>query len=304
MKKVSVLLSTYNGEKYLREQIDSVLAQEGVEITLFVRDDGSSDGTKEILKEYAEKGLLTYTAEKNVGFAKSFFWLVCNAPRNDFYAFCDQDDYWRKDKLFAAAEKLSVFDNAKPNLYYSALKVVDENLVQTHASTHSGYTAPPAERVFPSSLMQNWVYGCTMVFNEELRRLYSIYDQPLYCHDWTMYQIAAGLGNVVFDEVPHIDYRQHGTNVYGFFKSGFNALKKNLKLFFEKESKNLRLTEAEKYKACYYEMLSETNKKYLDELTNYRRSRKDKRAFKKDKAFKEKGIVGFYHKILITFNKL
>jgi len=304
MKKVSVLLSTYNGEKYLREQINSVLAQTGVEVTLYARDDGSTDGTVKILAEYAEKGLLSYTADKNVGFAKSFFWLVCNAPSNEYYAFCDQDDFWHIDKLSAAVEKLVVLDNNKPNLYYSALKVVDENLVQTHASTHKGYTPPPPERVFASSLMQNWVYGCTMVFNEELRRLYSTYDQPLYCHDWTMYQISAGIGNVVFDEIPHIDYRQHGTNVYGFFKSGFTALKKNLKLFFEKESKNLRLTEAQKYKACYYEMLSETNKKYIDEITNYKKSRADKKIFKKDKAFKEKGIVGFYHKILIAFNKL
>lgn len=304
MKKVSVLLSTYNGEKYLREQLDSVLAQSGVEVTLFARDDGSRDGTVAILGEYAEKGLLTYCAEQNVGFAKSFFWLTQNAPKADYYAFCDQDDFWRADKLSSAVDMLDKLSNDKPNLYFSALRVVDENLNETHATTHDGFVLPNSDRVFAASLLQNWVYGCTMVFNEQLRAAYAEYAQPLYCHDWTMYQIAAGLGNVVFDETPHIDYRQHGTNVFGFFKSGFTALKRNLKLFFQKECKNLRLVEAKKFKAQYYDKLSEKNKRYLDMVVNYKKSCRDKRALRREKEFREKGAVEFYHNFLLFIGKL
>ncbi len=302
--KVGVLLSTYNGEKFLDEQIQSVLAQKGVEIEFFARDDGSKDNTVEILEKYAKNGQLKYVAGENLGFAGSFFWLVQNAPKCDFYAFCDQDDVWRENKLSSAVETLSGLDESKPDLYYSALRVVNENLVETFSSTHEGFTPPSADAVFPASLMQNWVYGCTMVFNEALRRAYAEYDRPLYCHDWTMYQIAAGLGSVVFDPVPKIDYRQHGKNVYGFFRSGLRGLIKSLALFFQKESKNLRLNEALKFKAAYYDRLSERDKLFLDKLTGYKRSRKDKKIFKKEKAFRAKGIVGFYHRMLLFFGKL
>lgn len=304
MTKVSVLLSTYSGERFLKQLIDSVLAQQGVTVELFVRDDGSKDGTVAILDGYAQKGLLKYTAGENIGFAKSFFWLVQNAPQNDYYAFCDQDDVWHGNKLASAAEKLEPLDKTRPNLYHSALRVVDENLVLTHASTHKGFVHPPDDVIFPNSLMQNWVYGCTMVFNEELRRTYAEYAELLYCHDWTMYQIAAGLGKVIFDPVPKIDYRQHGANVFGFFMSGWTALKKNLKLFFQKESKNLRLCEAKKFYAMYYGRLDDKSKALLDKLVNYKRSAKDKRVFRREKAFRVKGIVGFYHRVLLAFGKL
>jgi glycosyltransferase involved in cell wall biosynthesis len=302
--QVTVLLSTYNGEKYLSQQIESVLAQQGVEVKFYVRDDGSKDGTCDILEHYAQKGLLEYEKGENLGFAKSFFTLLRHAPKGDYYAFCDQDDYWHPDKLISAVNALNTLDNSKPNLYYSALRVVDRELKLTHESTHENYVPPSKDRVFPSSLMQNWVYGCTMVFNEKLRQEYLSYGQELYCHDWTMYQIAAALGNVYFDPVPHIDYRQHGNNVYGFFKSGLVATFKNLKLFFTKEAHNLRLKEAIKFKAAYYDKLSAEQKVLIDKMVNYKNSAKDKNAFKNEKAFWQKGIIGFYHKTLLFLGRL
>ena len=97
--KVLVLMSTYNGEKYLREQIDSILGQRGVEVSLLVRDDGSTDATLTTLDEYKESGRLDYYCGNNLGPARSFMHLLQNAPASDFYAFSDQDDKWMDDKL-------------------------------------------------------------------------------------------------------------------------------------------------------------------------------------------------------------
>ena len=127
MRNILVLMSTYNGEKYLKEQIDSILAQKNVEVTIRVRDDGSTDGTIRILEEYQKCGKLNWYSSTNMGPAKSFLDLVYNAPlKYDYYAFCDQDDYWKEDKLYKAIERLEHFDD-KPALYHCELEIVDEN---------------------------------------------------------------------------------------------------------------------------------------------------------------------------------
>ena len=128
-KEICVLLSTYNGEKYLREQLDSLVCQENVELKILIRDDGSKDSTLQILKEYSKKDArITYFVGNNVGPAQSFFDLIIKSPDADYYAFCDQDDVWDKDKLEIAVGFLEKEDNSKPNMYYSNLRIVDQNL--------------------------------------------------------------------------------------------------------------------------------------------------------------------------------
>ena len=120
-------MSTYNGEKYLREQIDSILGQRGVEVTLLVRDDGSSDATLSILDEYKSSGLLDYYCGSNLGPARSFMHLLQNAPASDFYAFSDQDDKWMDDKLLAAITSMEGHES-EPALYFSQTQLVDAGL--------------------------------------------------------------------------------------------------------------------------------------------------------------------------------
>jgi len=133
MKKVNVLLSAYNGEKYIKEQIDSILAQSWENIDIYVRDDGSSDGTAAILKEYESAGKIKLELGKNVGFIKSFFWLVVNSGDADYYAYSDQDDSWNSDKIKMAVEKLeeevSSEDMCKlPVLYFSNYDFYDDDM--------------------------------------------------------------------------------------------------------------------------------------------------------------------------------
>ena len=173
MKKVCVLLSTYNGEKYLREQIDSVLNQKEVDVTLCVRDDGSKDSTIEILKSYEQSGKIKLEIGENVGYQRSFYLLLLNAPEADYYSFCDQDDVWDDDKLIAAVKMLEAEDNSKPLLYYSALKVVNKDLKLKQIS-HKGYCI--GKYPFEEAFMLSFTYGCTSVINQSAREKFLKYD--------------------------------------------------------------------------------------------------------------------------------
>ena len=97
--KIAVLMSAYNGEKYISQQIDSVLTQTYPEVELYVRDDGSTDQTCRILEQYESEGKLHLLKGQNKGFARSFFLLLRKAPEAEYYAWCDQDDVWRSEKL-------------------------------------------------------------------------------------------------------------------------------------------------------------------------------------------------------------
>ena len=127
MYKVAVLMSTYNGEKYLREQIDSILAQEGVDVTLYIRDDGSSDSTIEIINEYLTKtNRIKFYIGENIGVGNSFMQLVYDCPEDyDYYAFSDQDDIWLTEKMQVAVDSLKEYSN--PFLYCSNQILVDKN---------------------------------------------------------------------------------------------------------------------------------------------------------------------------------
>ncbi len=113
--KLIVLLSTYNGEKYLAKQLDSLLEQELSPDKIIIRDDGSNDGTLSIIKDYAEQNkIIEYYCGENKGPAGSFWDLICNCEKADYYALCDQDDYWFKDKLKVAVETIEKEDNNIP----------------------------------------------------------------------------------------------------------------------------------------------------------------------------------------------
>lgn len=122
---VTVLMSTYNGEKYLKEQIDSILSQVDVDVRLVIRDDGSTDNTVGVIKEYSQRNSnVEFTVGKNIGYANSFLTLIQMAGDSDYYAFSDQDDIWKKNKLSTAVDKI----NGIPYVVYASnLEMVSEN---------------------------------------------------------------------------------------------------------------------------------------------------------------------------------
>ena len=125
MIDVVVLLSTYNGERYLRQQLESLINQKEVAVRILVRDDGSSDGTVKILDEFSADKKLEYYRGNNIGAADSFIDLLFSAPISSFYALCDQDDIWDDDKLSVAVKRL---EHVKGHVFIMGLLAVDENL--------------------------------------------------------------------------------------------------------------------------------------------------------------------------------
>ena len=161
--KVAVLMSTYNGEKYLEEQIDSILNQSGeFHVDLWVRDDGSSDSTKDILEQYRNDGKLQWYTGDNLKSAHSFFDLIKKSRGYDYYAFADQDDYWLENKLKAGIIQLESITNAA--LYCCNAELVNQNL---YSLGRTVYRQTPKTDFYTLSCAGG-LLGCTMIFNKKL----------------------------------------------------------------------------------------------------------------------------------------
>lgn len=224
-EKVIVLMSTYNGERFLREQIDSILQQKGCVIRLIVRDDGSNDATISILNEYQEKKLLEwYSDGMNLGAAKSFIKLIMEAPRADYYAFADQDDIWNSNKIESAIEMLR--NHTEPAIYYSNAQLVDSSLNPLGENVYSHQQKPTRLMALCSCN----VLGCTMVFNENLAVIVKNGKMPnkLLMHDNYICAVCSVCeGNIIYDDTTSMMYRQHGGNVIGVTVN--NSIKSKIK---------------------------------------------------------------------------
>lgn len=211
MEKVLVLLSTYNGEKYLPEQLASLLNQKNVDLHVLVRDDGSKDKTIDYLASLSDLRVDYYIGE-NKRAVGSFLDLIQKAPVDyDYYAFCDQDDVWLEDKLEAAVFQLNELDERKPALYYSGQIITDDKLDVLYRHNLDTKRSIKANCIF------NQMAGCTAVFNRTLlQELQKYSPKNIYGHDVWCYRVCAALdGNIVVDSEGKILYRQHGDNVVG-----------------------------------------------------------------------------------------
>jgi len=236
MKTVQILMSTYNGEQYLEEQIDSILNQDCEEkgiasVELLIRDDGSKDGTQRILEKYAKKyaGKIFWYQGENKGVIDSFFDLLRKSDcQADYWGFADQDDYWLPEKVGAGVEQLERETPLSPNLYCCPTTLVDEQLQKLESSIKRGAVRPS----FGNALVENIVPGCTIMMNPSLRELVLL-ECPEYTamHDWWFYLVASCFGNVVYDRKSYILYRQHGKNAVGSSVSRWRELVGRIKRY-------------------------------------------------------------------------
>ena len=275
MKSVLVLLSTYNGERFLREQLDSLYSQINVNVQILARDDGSKDGTRDILSEYQKsKGQLTIIDGSNIGAANSFFRLVEYASeychQYDYYAYCDQDDVWFREKLEKAVNLLEKSDNHY-KLAYSSLTTTDEYLTQLGSDTVDGtvYT-------LNSNIVSNHIAGCCQVFNRgllekiNLINSYKTNRRITFLHDtWTSLVAFALDGYIIHDSFPRMYYRQHSGNVVGNNKGGLLHLyKKRISRYINAESR----PKSDKCKCIQDLMWNEIpykNRPFIDLCANY-----------------------------------
>ena len=220
---IGVLLATYNGEKYLSEQVDSVLRQPDFKIIIFAHDDGSTDSTKRILDEYRQlyQDRFIVLDGASTGSSKcNFMYLVEEALKYkiDYFFFADQDDVWQPQKVKVMMQKMKEVERAeKPCVVFSDMKVVDENLNEIAPSFFSYINANP-ERIKPNQLiMQSFIAGCSMLVNRitaELSVHYKNIDK-IFMHDWWMALIGSFIGQITCINEPLVLYRQHGNNQIG-----------------------------------------------------------------------------------------
>lgn len=270
MNTVTVLMSTYNGEKYLAEQIDSLLQQKEVKIQILVRDDGSTDHTQKMLEKYQSEGILTWYTGSNLRSAKSFMDLVKNAPESEYYAFCDQDDVWKEDKLSHAIMMMRQKEKENnPVLYCSDYQLVDADL---HPLTNKGHQHR-SMTTFNAGILSSCATGCTVVFNKAVKALLCEYT-PSYqgMHDsWACRVCLAVGGSVIFDEnYKALYYRQHGNNVVGAVPSKITRIKRLWGRITKKECAASK--QAEELLKGYGKYMSKENYTIADIVANYRKS--------------------------------
>lgn len=299
------MLSTYNGEKFLREQLDSLYAQEGVEIHILVRDDGSKDTTIEILEQYQQKyGRMTIHADENVGAAMSFHTLISYASKEvdkyDYFAYADQDDVWMSDKLFSAVKMLDKSE-AKTKLYYCLPELVDAELNILPSKS------PCIANNLRGNIVTSHILGCTQVFNGDLLRLVSRYcpntQDRVPLHDgWTALVAYAFDADVILDKAKHIKYRQHGNNVVGSNKSFIEIQKARFARYFNGQS--LKSGKCQLVLDVYSELLDVNNKEILTNCVSYKKSFKTKMKMIFDSGFFQYDFttnMGVF--FMILFNK-
>lgn len=286
MVPVTVLMSTYNGEKYLQDQLDSIYRQKGVQVSLIVRDDCSTDSTFDILKQNEQdhpEMMRVFKGEKNLKPCRSFFELISSNTTSLYYALSDQDDIWDDDKLVSAINMLEKYDNSKPALYFSNLRIVDENN-KFYRNSHS--TPRQTDNKY-LSLIQPTVTGCTIVYNQALAKIVeNIKPQQFSMHDTWLYMVAEFFGTVVYDFDPHINYRQHSNNVIGTILNGKkkNIIRTELKRL---SNRNLqpRYDNAVEFLREFGDALSREDLKKVLEIVNYKRTFKEKIKLIKDPDF-------------------
>ena len=308
MPVVAVLMSTYNGEEYIREQLDSIYKQEGVMVKLFVRDDGSTDGTIDILKEYSRRYPLEITLDgENVRPGESFMRLVykyADVPEIDYYAFADQDDIWLPKKLYVAIEKIKRIAHDKPVLYCS-----NQYIYADGENKGDRHTEPQRVDLI-SHLTKNTIAGCTFVFNKRLAQLVNESERPdsriirYRLHDAWLMLVAITCGRVVYDKNSNMLYRIHGGNTVGIKKIPLSVRMNRLKRFFTKrDDANLRLITAKELLRLFPH-IDVKKRRILLLYANYQDSWKHKKALafnRKIKANCAENPMMFTLKVLANF---
>lgn len=266
-EKIAIVLATYNGAEYLKEQLDSLLAQTNQDWITYIHDDGSTDDTAAVIDEYVAKYPQKFVKieGKSTGGAKQNFFYLLSAVDAPYLMCCDQDDVWLPEKVettYQAMKELEKEEDGdkKPFLVFTELRVVDGRL-QTIAERMSDYQQLDCTNTtLNRMLVQNVVTGCTMMINRTLREMlngqntgHKMNMDRIIMHDWWAALIATQFGKIRFLEQPQILYRQHEDNSVGAKQAGsLSYIRKRLQNIEDiKHSLLLTRVQAAEFEQCF-----------------------------------------------------
>lgn len=273
---VAICMATYNGAAYLSEQIESILKQSYSDWVLFISDDGSSDGTKEITDEYVKRfpeKIISLEKKNNAkkGAKANFAFVLENAKKSGdfgYFMFSDQDDVWLPDKIKITMERMKKLETEKncPVLIHTDLKVTDGKLNVIGESFIRYRALKPEVKDLSHLLAQNNATGCTMMWNRALNDIISLEDDGIVMHDWWMVLVACCFGTIDFVDEPTILYRQHENNVVGATKVntiGF-IIKRLLGNNHVKDTLKRSVNQAKVFSEMYHDRLNEEDLRIID----------------------------------------
>lgn len=300
--EVTVLLSTFNGSAFLRQQLDSLYSQTYPNIRILARDDGSSDTTPRILELERSAGRIELLGNNtNLGAAQSFFTLLQHAAATDtdFVAFCDQDDVWLPEKLACAVSALSAIPNERAAMYCSRLEIVEADL------RHLGVTPAPRQIGFGNALVESITIGCSLVLNRKALELVSRnLPNKVLIHDWWCYLVLSCFGEIVFDDRAPVKYRQHGNNAFGAASGTLNRLGRNLRRFGWGDGRHWQSEQAAFFMTTFGDSIPPLQRGILDQFVEARSSwpQRLKLALTKD-IWRQKPMDDLLMRLLILLNR-
>ena len=264
---VNILLSTYNGEQFLGQQLESLFRQSFSNFTILVRDDGSADQTVQLIRDCRDQRLVLIEEGPHLGVVGSFLRLLTLAdPGADYYAFCDQDDIWMPHKMERALNRLGLLKDHPVVLYCSRQILVDEALNILGQSPK--YPRGPN---FRNALVQNIATGCTVVISRGARELLLRPSPPdIVMHDWWMYLVVSAFGKVIFDAEPTVYYRQHRENVVGSRVRWMKKWQRRCYLFFSESYFDRIIRQVHSFVHLYGDDLSDEQRRLIDRFLNFR----------------------------------
>ena len=265
MEKIDILLATYNGSKYLHEQLDSILSQSYENINVIIRDDGSSDNTVMIIKEYEQKDnrvKLLSDNLGNLGFVRNFEELMKNST-SEYLMFSDQDDIWYNNKVETSYKRIKAIEE-KNGKSCPILVHTNSKIMNYETRTKSLFISDCAKNSsFENSFFNFFVQGSTMLINGSLKREALPFSKEVYLHDRYLHLIAEFIGIRSYIDVPTMDYRQHSNNEIGSSVNVIDKIKNkryfNLKdrelLIFLDNTYSAKLDEIKKEKMDSYRLI-------------------------------------------------
>lgn len=296
---VSVVMATYNGEKFLARQLHSIISQTIPPKEIIVCDDGSTDNTIEILETFSQDTPIDfryYRNETKLGVAANFKKAVALTSPGNYIALSDQDDIWLPEKIERSIELLAnIDDNITPSMIYSDLIMIDsaENILNTSVNNELGHDK--YIHCLPTLLFGNVVLGCTIMMNEKMKDLFQdIPDNTPLNHDAWISLIGFSFGKIACLPEPLIKYRKHGANIS--FKEKRKKTKTGriwnhfLSLFIKNNFLNDQLVLAKSFYNTYKERLSENQRILFKDFSALEHASYLKKKIAFEKAFKNKWI--------------